>query len=68
MRCWLFPDATNAYRFGPPKHDVIVVRMKIRYGRDPRRGFPFPAGMDLPAHGGRREGRSATGATTVRSK
>ncbi len=45
-----FSDATNAYRFGPPKHDVIVVRLK-----DPNTGailaedFHFPAGLDLPA-------------------
>jgi beta-mannosidase len=44
-----FSDSTNAYRFGPPKHDVIAVRMTLRdtgelLGED----FHFPAGMSLP--------------------
>ena len=43
-----FSDATNAYRFGPPKHDVISVRLKDS-GSDSvlAEDFFFPAGMDL---------------------
>jgi beta-mannosidase len=45
-----FSDATNAYRFGPPKHDVIVVRLKdAATGAILAEDFHFPAGLDLPA-------------------
>ncbi|MGZ5086038.1 MAG: glycoside hydrolase family 2 protein [Usitatibacter sp.] len=45
-----FTDATNAYRFGPPKHDVVVVRLTDRdTGRVLAEDFHFPAGYDLPA-------------------
>jgi beta-mannosidase len=45
-----FSDATNAYRFGPPKHDVIVVRLKdAGTGAILAEDFHFPAGLDLPA-------------------
>jgi len=44
-----FPDATNAYRFGPPKYDVVTARLlhadtRERISED----FHFPTGMDLP--------------------
>jgi len=44
-----FPDATNAYRFGPPKYDVVTARLlradtRERISED----FHFPPGMDLP--------------------
>jgi len=45
-----FSDATNAYRFGPPKHDVISVRLKDRSSDTVlAEDFFFPAGMDLAA-------------------
>ncbi len=46
-----FSDATNAYRFGPPKHDVIAVRLKdTGSGGTLAEDFHFPAGMDLAPH------------------
>jgi beta-mannosidase len=44
-----FTDSTNAYRFGPPKHDVVAVRLRERtslatIGED----FHFPVGLALP--------------------
>jgi beta-mannosidase len=46
-----FSDATNAYRFGPPKHDVIAVRLKdSTMGIILAEDYFFPAGMDLAAH------------------
>jgi beta-mannosidase len=43
-----FSDSTNAYRFGPPKHDVITVRMmRADTGELLAEDFYFPAGMDL---------------------
>jgi beta-mannosidase len=43
-----FSDSTNAYRFGPPKHDVIAVRlMRADTGEQLSEDFHFPAGMDL---------------------
>ena len=45
-----FSDATNAYRFGPPKHDVIAVRLKeTPLGTVLAEDYYFPAGMDLAA-------------------
>lgn len=43
-----FSDSTAAYRFGPPKHDVITVRLKrsdtgVLLSED----FYFPSGLDL---------------------
>ena len=44
-----FTDSTNAYRFGPPKHDVVVVRLRDREtGVALAEDFHFPAGLDLP--------------------
>ena len=45
-----FSDSTVAYRFGPPKHDVITVRIKrsdtgVLLSED----FYFPSGLDLVA-------------------
>ncbi len=46
-----FSDATNAYRFGPPKHDVISVRLKdVDTDAVLAEDYFFPAGMDLPQH------------------
>ncbi len=46
-----FSDATNAYRFGPPRHDVVAVRLKDNdTGALIAEDFHFPAGMDLAAH------------------
>ena len=46
-----FSDATVAYRFGPPKHDVVCVRLLqqdsgIVIGED----YFFPTGHSLPIH------------------
>lgn len=43
-----FTDSTNAYRFGPPKHDVVAVRLR-RVDTDEliAEDFHFPAGMNL---------------------
>jgi beta-mannosidase len=43
-----FSDSTNAYRFGPPKHDVAVVRLKRSdTGEEIAEDFFFPLGMSL---------------------
>jgi beta-mannosidase len=43
-----FTDSTNAYRFGPPKHDVAVARLVDRAtGATLAEDFHFPAGLDL---------------------
>ena len=42
-----FSDATNAYRFGPPKYDVVSARLLVD-GRSISEDFCFPAGMRLP--------------------
>ncbi len=43
-----FSDSTNAYRFGPPKYDVVTVRLKrADTGELLAEDFQFPAGMDL---------------------
>ena len=45
-----FSDATHAYRFGPPKQDVIVVRLKdSACDSELAEDYYFPAGMDLVA-------------------
>jgi beta-mannosidase len=43
-----FTDSTNAYRFGPPRHDVVTVRLR-RVDTDEviAEDFYFPAGMNL---------------------
>jgi beta-mannosidase len=43
-----FTDSANSYRFGPPKQDVVVVRLVDRQGRVVSEDFHFPAGLDLP--------------------
>jgi beta-mannosidase len=44
-----FTDIANAYRFGPPKHDVVAVRLVDRAsGAVIAEDFQFPAGHDLP--------------------
>jgi beta-mannosidase len=48
-----FTDSTNAYRFGPPKHDVIAVRLRrVSDGGVLAEDFHFPAGMNLPMQRG----------------
>ena len=43
-----FTDSTNAYRFGPPKQDVVAVRLR-KAGTDEviAEDFHFPLGLDL---------------------
>ena len=44
-----FSDSTAAYRFGPPKHDVITVRLKRSdTGLLLSEDFYFPYGLDHP--------------------
>ena len=43
-----FTDSTNAYRFGPPKQDVVAVRLRRVGTREViAEDFYFPAGMSL---------------------
>lgn len=42
-----FSDSTDAYRFGPPKHDVVHARMVASDGTLLGEDFLFPAGMSL---------------------
>ena len=43
-----FTDSTNAYRFGPPKHDVVAVRLvEGTTAATIAEDFHFPAGLDL---------------------
>jgi beta-mannosidase len=43
-----FTDSTNAYRFGPPKHDAVTVRLRrVDSGELLAEDFYFPAGMNL---------------------
>ena len=45
-----FSDATNAYRFGPAKYDVVTARlMRADSGEVLGEDFRFPTGLDLPA-------------------
>ena len=45
-----FSDGTNAYRFGPPKYDVVTARlMRADTGEILSEDFQFPAGMALRA-------------------
>ncbi|HUP97837.1 MAG TPA: hypothetical protein VM073_07845 [Usitatibacter sp.] len=47
-----FTDSTYAYRFGPPKHDVVVARLRDRLtGAVLAEDFHFPMGLDLPRQG-----------------
>jgi beta-mannosidase len=44
-----FTDTNNAYRFGPPKHDVVVARLvHAETGEALGEDFHFPLGLDLP--------------------
>jgi beta-mannosidase len=44
-----FTDSTHAYRFGPPKQDVVVVRLLERGSAAVvAEDFHFPSGLDLP--------------------
>ena len=44
-----FSDSTEAYRFGPAKHDVITVRLRhAATGRLLSEDFYFPRGLSLP--------------------
>jgi beta-mannosidase len=45
-----FSDATNAYRFGPAKYDVVSARLlNAASGEIIAEDFRFPTGLDLPA-------------------
>ena len=43
-----FSDSNNAYRFGPPKFDVIAARLHATTGEVLSEDFHFPAGLSLP--------------------
>jgi len=44
-----FSDATNAYRFGPAKYDVVMARLRRADTNEPiSEDFHFPDGMNLP--------------------
>ncbi|HET6331524.1 MAG TPA: hypothetical protein VFF76_12115 [Holophagaceae bacterium] len=44
-----FADLTYAYRFGPPRHDVVVARLSsAKDGRVLGEDFHFPLGLNLP--------------------
>ena len=45
-----FSDATNAYRFGAPKFDVVAARLLVE-GHSISEDFCFPSGMRLPQQG-----------------
>jgi beta-mannosidase len=48
-----FTDAANAYRFGPPRQDVVLVRlMDATTGETIADAFHFPAGYRLPIQHG----------------
>jgi beta-mannosidase len=48
-----FIDSSNAYRFGPPKHDVVAVRLLHAGTRAVlSEDFQFPAGMNLAVQRG----------------
>jgi beta-mannosidase len=42
-----FTDSTWAYRFGPPRHEVVVARLRDADGTVLAEDFHFPAGMGL---------------------
>ena len=44
-----FADLTYAYRFGPPRHDVVVARLlSAKDGRVLGEDFHFPLGLGMP--------------------
>ncbi len=47
-----FSDCTSAYRFGPPRHDVIAARLATPDGQTIAEDWYFPLGMDLPVRQG----------------
>ncbi len=46
-----FADLAYAYRFGPPRHDVVVARLRDAQGTLLHEDAWFPAGHALPTHG-----------------
>src|SRR4029450_5369292 len=47
-----FSDSTRAYRFGPPKYDVVIARLRRRgTQRVLSEDFYFPCGLALPRQG-----------------
>jgi beta-mannosidase len=48
-----FTDASNAYRFGPPRQDLVFVRVSdAATGEAVAEDFHFPVGMRLPVQAG----------------
>jgi beta-mannosidase len=47
-----FSDAAAAYRFGPRRHEAIVIRLQDLEGRVLSEDFHFPAGMRLAMKSG----------------
>jgi len=44
-----FSDLTYAYRFGPPRHDTVIARLRCaRTGATLSEDFYFPQGLSLP--------------------
>lgn len=58
-----FADTTYAYRFGPPRHRVVLTRLRDASGALLSEDAAFPAGMDLPMV----EGAGWQGAATAAS-
>jgi beta-mannosidase len=48
-----FTDLTHAYRFGPPKHDIVIARLRNPVsGEALHEDVYFPQGMNLPLQHG----------------
>ncbi|HET9650941.1 MAG TPA: hypothetical protein VFP36_02060, partial [Usitatibacter sp.] len=48
-----FTDASNAYRFGPPRQDIVFVRLaNAATGETVSEDFHFPVGLKLPMQHG----------------
>lgn len=48
-----FTDLTHAYRFGPPKHDIVIARLRnAATGETIHEDVYFPQGMNLPLQHG----------------
>ena len=54
-----FADATHAYRFGPPKQDVVMARLVDAKGAVLSEDACFPGGHDLPRMAGAKVESSA---------